>query len=218
MDQAIRIVNTLAEDLLACNVEHVVRVFSQASQTPAKAKALRGLVFLGFPSVESDPRPNWQIPEVRQFIRKLDGEMPHFPYFLTGNPPFGFLRPYIYCLLDVQDDNTLRPQTIEPLVRRLERDIRGFCDLIADNPEPVIEKIMLSLPTQIVRTVPELRRAALIPLLPILEAIVNSPDSSDALKRTAFREAEELMGTTVDSVGSEKLFIEQVRAETLKRD
>jgi hypothetical protein len=215
MDEpAIRIVNTSADDLARCNVEHLVRVFGEISKSPAKAKALRGLVFLGFPSAETNSRPHWQIPEVRQFIRKLDREMPHFIYFLTGDVPFGFLRTYMYCLIDADPDGSIRPQAFQALIRRLERDVRGFCDRIADRPDPVIERIMMNLPAQIVHNAPPLRRAALRSLLPLLEAIVRSPDSSGEIKRPAFREAEELLGTTVSASGSEAAFVAQVREET----
>ena len=215
---AMRIVNTSAEDLKNCNVEHIVRVFGQISQQPGSAKSLRGLVFLGFPSVETDQRPNWFIEDVRCFIRKLDNEMPHFCYFLTSDPPFGFLRTYLYCLLDIDPNGMVNPQSFEPLIRRLEQDIRGFCDRIADRPEPVIEKIMISLPARIVHNVPPLRRAALRSLLPILEAIVRSPDVPDSFKGSAFREAEELLGTNVSACGGEMAFITQVREEAGKED
>lgn len=215
---AIRIVNTSADDLARCNVEHVVRVFGEISQLPGKAKLLRGLVFLRFPSVETDPRPNWLIPEVRQFVRKVDSEMPHFCYFLTGDVPFGFLRAYMFCLLDLKPDGSVQPQAFDPLVRRLEKDVRGFCDRIADRPEPVIDRIMMNLPARIVHNVPPLHRAALRSILPVLEAIVTSPDAAQDVKRPAFREAEELLGTTVLACGSEETFVARVREEAGRTD
>jgi hypothetical protein len=214
----IRIVDTSAHDLAHCNVEHLVRVFGKISQLPGKAKLLRGLVFLGFPSVEDDPRLSWAIPEVRQFVRKLDGEMPHFCYFLTGEVPFGFLRTYMLCLLDINPDGSVQPQAFDPLVRRLEKDVRAFCDTIADRPDPVIERIMMNLPARIVHNVPALRRAALRTLLPVLEAIVKAPDAPDQLKGPAFREAADLLGTTVPACGSEETLVARVREEAGRKD
>lgn len=213
-DPAIRIVNTSADDLQRCNVEHIVRVFGGISQVPGKAKALRGLVFLGFPSVEKDARPNWQIPEVRSFVRTLDAQMPHFCYFLTGNAPFGFLRAYMYCLLDPGPDGAVQSTAFQSLIQRLERDVRAFCDRIADRPETVIQQIMLNLPARTVRQVPELRRAALVALLPLLEAIANAADAPANVKRPAFREAEELLGKSIADCGSEAALIARVRQET----
>lgn len=215
---AIRIVNTSAEDLATCNVEHVVRVFGEIGKLPGKAKALRGLVFLGYPSVETDPRPNWLIPEVRQFIRKLDSEMPHFCYFLTGDAPFGSLRAYMYCLLEVNADGSVQAGAFEALVRRLEKDVRAFCDKIADRPEPVIERIMMSLPARVVHNAPPLRRAALRSLLPVLDAIVAAADAPDQVKGLAFREAEELLGTTVLACGSQEVFLARVREEAARKN
>src|SRR4051812_36869425 len=120
---AIRVVNIPPDDLLRANVEHVVRVFGTISEVPGRAKALQGLVFLGFPSVDDDPRPNWAIPEVRRFIERLDAEMPYFPYFLTGEVPFGCLRVYMYCLVDVSVNGAVQPRGLEVLVRRLELDV-----------------------------------------------------------------------------------------------
>jgi hypothetical protein len=215
---AIRMVNTSAEDLQNCNVEHLVRVFGGVSQQPGKAKLLRGLVFLGFPSAEAQRQPNWRIPEVRAFIRKLDREMPYFSYYLTADAPFGFLRTYMYCLLDPEPDGGIQPQKFQLLVQRLERDVRAFCDRIADRPEPVIEGILTNLPAEIVHNVPELRRASLRTLLPVLEAIVRTPDAGDQVKRPAFREAETLLGTTVAACGSEREFVARVTKEAQARD
>lgn len=214
---AIRMVNTAAEDLAQCNPEHLLRVFGEISEMPGRAKALRGLVALGFPSVDNDPRPNWQIAEVRKFIRKLDSGLPHFCYFLTSDVPFGFLRVYMYCLMDFQPDGGVQPQKIDALLRRLERDVRGFCDRIADRPEPAIERIMMNLPARVVRSAPPLRRAALRSLLPLLEAIVKSPDATDQVRGPAFREGEDLLGTSVSECGSESAFIARVREEAEKR-
>lgn len=215
---AIRVVNTSAEDLARCNVEHVVRVFGEICQVPGKAKQLRGLVFLGFPSVETDPRPNWLIPEVRQFVRKLDSELPHFCYFLAGDAPFGFLRAYMFCLLAVDESNNIQLQAFEELVRRLERDLRSFCDRIADRPKPVIDRIMMSLPARIVHDVPPIRRAALRSLLPVLEALVASPDADGRVKGPAFREAEELLGGAASASGSEETLVARVREEAGRED
>jgi hypothetical protein len=48
-------------------------------------------------------------------------------------------------------------------------------------------------------------------LLPILEAIVRSPDAPDQVTGPAFREAEELLGATVAECGSQANFIDRVR-------
>ena len=125
----------LPEDVVRCNVDHIVRLFGEIGQLPEKAKALRGLVFLGFPSFENDPRPNWLIPEIRQYIQKLDSKIPHFCYFLTSEVPAGFLRAYMYCLLDINLEGSI-PQAIWGLVQRLEKDVRGFCNIIGDLPDP----------------------------------------------------------------------------------
>jgi hypothetical protein len=214
----IRIVDTLPEDLTSCNVEHLVRVFGQISQQPGKAKELRGAVFLGFPSVESDPRPNWLIPEVRQFIRKLDSEMPHFSYFLLADVPLGFLRPYMYCLLDFQPDGNILPTAFMPLIRRLEKDIHVFCDKIADYPDPIIERIMINLPAQILHNSPPLRRSALRSLLPVLEAIVISIDTPNQLKKPVIQEAEALLGITLATCKSDEVFMTKVREEIDRKD
>ncbi len=214
----IRIVNIPSNDLAACNIENLVRVFGGISQQPGKAKALRGLVFLGFPSFENDRRSNWAIPEIRDFIRKLDGTMPHFCYFLTTEVPFGFLRIYMYCLVNTNPDGSIQSQAFQALVTRLERDVRGFCDRIADQPEPIIEKIMMNLPATVVHRVPHLRRAALRSLLPTLSSIVEATDVSPKLKKTAFGEAESLLGTTVAACGTELDFLARLRNEAAKRD
>jgi hypothetical protein len=123
----------------------------------------------------------------------------------------------MYCLLDVNQDGSLQPQAFEALVRRLDKDVRGFCDRIADCPEPVIERIMMNLPARIVHNVPPLRSAALRSLLPLLDAIVTSRDTPDQMKGPAFQEAEELLGVTVTACGSEEILVARAREEAERR-
>ena len=73
---------------------------------------------------------------------------------------------------------------------------------------------MINMPARIVHSMPLLRRAALRSLLPpLLEALVRSSGKSGQLKGAAFREAEELLGTTVAACTSETIFVSRVREE-----
>jgi hypothetical protein len=97
---AVRILEIAPEDLRSCNINHVVELLSIDW---ADDKKLLDLLFLWgkcvltFP-VDDDPRPVTRIPEVRQFIQRLNNALPYFPCYLDFHPDFGMFIMYFSCL------------------------------------------------------------------------------------------------------------------------
>jgi hypothetical protein len=158
---------TSKADLEGCDTQHIVRLFKEVAQVPKDAKAVGGSVFLSFPSCDDDPTPNWQIPIVRSFTQKLDAQLPHFPYFLTGDVLIGQVQQYIRCLVPL---NCTGKEFVE-CVQRKEQDVRRFCRTIADSPERTIEALAFAYPPQILSAVPGLRAKALHSMRPLLQAM-----------------------------------------------
>ncbi len=170
---AIRMCNTSADDLEICNVGHFMRIFGELSKTPRDAKQFRSKVILGFPSYDQDPRPNHQIPAIRRFVRSLDEKLPHFLYFLVGDPTFGHIQFYLLCLLDLggEGESTVSAKSFYALLRRKESDLRRFCDVVADDPDSVVKNLFMALPIPLVREIPGLAQEVLASMRPALQAI-----------------------------------------------
>ena len=178
MDDGIRVLNTSGDDLEACNTRHLVRLFGGISSAPDKAMLLRGKVSLGFPSVESDPRPNWSIPVVRQFVRSLNGQLPHFPYFLIDDRSAGQIMFYLLCLVDVHPGpdgaQSFAADRLLQIAQGTVASIYEFCRRIQDDGDIATEALLLNLPVEILTKQPELARKALGRMRPTLEAVRQS--------------------------------------------
>lgn len=170
----IRGVVTAAEDLESCNVEHIVRVFSEIAQTPKNAKSVRGTVVLEFPSYDDDARPNYAVPAICRFIRALDTKLPYFLYYIVTSPALSHMQFYLYCLVDSEDENKLMvaPKVLFDLIQRKNKDIRQFCYQIADQPDSVLEALMMNLPTALMTDEPRLTERTLRSMQDDLEGIV----------------------------------------------
>ncbi|MBI3477345.1 MAG: hypothetical protein HY010_16555 [Acidobacteria bacterium] len=73
---AFRMLDVPGNDIRKANVSNLVRIFRRVAQQPEDAKQLRGESFISFKSYDTDPRPNWAIPQVRSFIQTLDKSLP----------------------------------------------------------------------------------------------------------------------------------------------
>lgn len=77
-----------------------MRLFRVDQKDLSVTAGLRGRFILNFPSADGDPRPVWQIPEVRAFARALFEALPHFPYYLNLRPELGSFMLFFGCLAD----------------------------------------------------------------------------------------------------------------------
>lgn len=208
----IRIVETLPEDLEAGNTQHVVRVFGQISQRPGDARQLRGRVFLGFPSYDDDPRPNWRIPAIRTFVRRLHDQLPHFPYFLIPDVALEAPLVYMLCLVDVREDGAFVPAALIQTVERVEGDVREFCDRIADDPESVVNGLYLTLPAQLLVHAPALRTRALTALARSFPLFLSAGPEASPLRSVVIARAEGLSGISRSDHPDDASFFSAVEA------
>lgn len=87
-------------DLARGDIYNFLRIFRVDETTDPQVMAgLRGRCLLMFP-VDQDPRPVWEIPEVRTFVGRLFEAMPYFPYFLDLTPESGSFMLFFGCLAD----------------------------------------------------------------------------------------------------------------------
>lgn len=95
-----------AGDLERGDIYNVQRLCRVNPADPTKdltgVSALRGRCLLAFPSLDKDPRPVWQVPEARTFVRKLFEAMPYFPYYLNLMPESGSFMLFFGCLADLK--------------------------------------------------------------------------------------------------------------------
>lgn len=88
--------------LEACDVSHLVKLFFK-DLTRVEAKKLCGRVILTFPKYDNDMRPNCTIPEIRDFMCRLDKKGSGFPYFYVDDKSQGIHLQHLACLSPVKD-------------------------------------------------------------------------------------------------------------------
>jgi imidazolonepropionase-like amidohydrolase len=69
---------------------------------------------------------------------------------------------YMFCALDITDDGTFAPEELVKLLSWMERDLRAFCDQIADQVDPVLQDLYLNLPITFLKMDPHMNAAALL--------------------------------------------------------
>ena len=213
--QDLRLLETSAEDLEACRTDNLVRIFHEISAVPKYAKELRGRVFLAFPSYDDDPRPNWQIPSIRRFVRDLQSRLPHFAYFLLPDVAVGHITMYLLCLVDVGDDGSIRPDNVGKVVSAIVTALEGFCESIADRSDMVVRSLFLNLPRPLLLQIPELRRAALQSMKPALRAlaVTSAEDDGSEFRAALLRDACELAGIDAHAYGSDEELLAHLLAQ-----
>lgn len=212
---ALRLLETSPEDLEACKTENLVRIFREVSAVPKHAKELRGRIFLAFPSYDDDPRPNWQIPSVRLFVRDLQRRLPHFAYFLVPDVAVGHVTMYLLCLVDVGDDASIRPDNVGMVLSDIVTALEGFCESIADRSDAVVRSLYLNLPRPILLQIPELRREALQSMAPTLKALAAGPGEEEGseFRAALLRDACELAGVDARAYGSDEELLAHLLAK-----
>jgi hypothetical protein len=173
---AVRVIEFSKEDIEACNTEHFVQMFTEISQIPQKAKMLRGKVVLGFSVYDNDPRPNYAIPEIREFVQSIHKALPHFPYFVAPDPSLQQILIYLLCLIPIDVAGGKFTYSSHDLMHAVDNktiEIGRFCEKIADNINHAVEGLILNLPPQFLKQYPIVATKALRDMRPILQALLD---------------------------------------------
>jgi hypothetical protein len=197
-------------DLLKANVEPLISLLGPILSEPGKAKDHRDRLVLDLSFYDDDSRPNWAIPEIRDYVRALQGRIPHFPYFLSSNPAGGLFEFYLLCLLEPDHNGAVQSRQAADVLRGITDAVRAFCNRIADNADARLSQLICGLPTGML-VEDSLRIAALRSLLPTLELLVDKPEDPLGFRSQIFRKAERLLGKSVADCGSEKAFLQEIR-------
>jgi hypothetical protein len=170
---AIRMLEVSGEDIRRTNVSNFVRLFGDIARQPEAAKQLRGKIVLGFRSYDSDPRPNWAVPEIRNFVQALDKAVQYFPYFLVGDPAVEHILFYFLCLVPFGDMKSRLYSAADLLtvVARKAKDVTRFCEEIEDDPERATDPFLLNLPAEVVKDFPDIADKILDAMSPALRAL-----------------------------------------------
>lgn len=222
---AIRFLEVQHDDIQQANVSTFVRIFSDIAQRSDDAKQLRGKCVIVLPSYDSDPRANWAIPEIRKFIQALDREMPHFAYFLFGDPTAEHLFFYLLCLVPIRDEATgpsyLTMDLVSAAVERAEHVAR-FCQQIDDDVDRATTPIMLNLPVEVVKDVPTVASRVLEAMGPTLAAFERNADprlstpDGQAFVASLLARASTLCGIDPKQYASQELLIRELSARANK--
>jgi hypothetical protein len=153
----IRAIDISADDLRSENVTHFVRLFSPVTLKPSAAKELRGTLVLVSESLDSDARPNWQIPEWRRYLLKLFNELPHFSYFLLHAE-----QTFLGVVLAVMPPEktavsggelSFDPAAMTESLTTLLEPVVAYSEEIYDDKEIVIGSLLQSFPAEVAAAV-----------------------------------------------------------------
>lgn len=115
------LVRVTERELAECDPYVLVRKLSVDRRPPGEKHSLkehRGKYLLTFPSLDTDPRPVWEIPPARAYVRKLFDQLPYLPYYLNPIPEFGSRHLLFSCLADPE---AMSPGTEEDLASEAYR-------------------------------------------------------------------------------------------------
>jgi hypothetical protein len=147
-----RIIRALVEsdaDLDAGDASETIELFHKVVTVPKHAKALRGCIVFQFGRFDSDPRPNFVIPEVRRYTQLIDEAHPYFCYFLPE--PKEMTQVYSWLMSLASPVEPIAPNAtgvkvnageyVDMIAERITA-VRTLCNRIFDEPS-VTEKAIL---------------------------------------------------------------------------
>jgi hypothetical protein len=145
----------IAPEYLDRNDIRCLNVFRELYSETQGAKKLRGTIALGFTKYDNQNVVWAALPDVRSFIRKLDGKYPYIPYFLMPEPEVKQLAWYLQCLLPnpmYLSGNNNYQMEVDPkdffwlVYKKIETLIR-FSSHVNDDYESVIKSFINGLPS-----------------------------------------------------------------------
>ena len=87
------------DDVEAGDVSKAVAIFNSFSKNCRTAMRVIGCVEFSVSGYDDDPRPLWQIPEVRRFFKRLRHDVPHVLFFLCPERKAANLWALLCCKL-----------------------------------------------------------------------------------------------------------------------
>jgi len=199
MAEDIRVLSVAGNDLTTGTAHHLAKLLNEISRTPAKAKESRGRFILEFPDAESDRRPNYVVPEIREFVAILDRGCRHACYFLNGDPSLSHIHFFLLCLIKIEENaGSWQYDSNDFLKAAQERAVlvAEFCRQIGDDEELGTDGILLNLPPEIIADQPQLSARVLQLMRPALEALKRDfsdlslrPDGREVIQHTLRRAA-----------------------------
>ena len=136
------------EDVEGGRIEGALSVLRSMMSSPGCAASFKEDVDVTFWGYDDDPRPLWEIEEVRTFVARLDQEFPFWLFFLYK---FGLgIQSILLCLLppfvpDEDKSRTLKPKIYEILTTRWFPAMYRVCEYAggsADDIERLSERTM----------------------------------------------------------------------------
>lgn len=170
----VRILAVEGQELNADTAAHLAKLFNGIADDPAKAKQACSSFVLQFPDFESDRRPIYTIPEVRDFIHTLDRDCPYAAYFLHGDPSMSHIQFYLLCLVDLQKNEKGWLYDVRDLVAlaiHRYNAIAALCRRIGEDENRGTDGLLMNLPAEALAGNPEVANKALRAMKPVLEAL-----------------------------------------------
>ena len=105
------------EEVLAEDVAPALNTLKTLTSSPAMARKYRENVDLSFAGYDSHSSEVFEIPEIRNYVQKLDGQFPFWLYFLSKK--YSGLQALILCFLPPVNDEAKKriyPEMVNDLL------------------------------------------------------------------------------------------------------
>lgn len=130
----------------------VLSLLKGLTSSPEMARANRQGVHILFGGYDEDPRPLWQIPDVRQYISSLNDQFPYWLFFMSYIlPNFASI---VLCLIPLNSTQEERKSFIqEQLLRRwlvALHEMSQYATITESETKEILERAMRYLVEEVV--------------------------------------------------------------------
>lgn len=130
------------------------RMLSEIERNPTFVREVQGSLILTFPDYE-EAEVVFLVPEVRRYLQKIHSKIGHLWYYLEPTRDLGNMLIFLACHATVDQIQVLNNQVgvrvDDNLLRTLTNRIaltKRFAERMADDPKPVIAKILAPLESE----------------------------------------------------------------------
>jgi hypothetical protein len=149
-DPGLRIIEIEGEEVENGDISNFARMFHDLERQSARVILLQGRVAFEFSSYAKDTRPDFLIPAISVFLRKIDAEFPHFLYYIVPESEFSQAMIYTMSLLPAEDFEIIPGSWIyhgkgevfcELLAIRL-RAVAQFSSRVGSNGDTIVSALL----------------------------------------------------------------------------
>ena len=173
MPSPIKMIEFTGENVSAPTGSHFGKLLTEISARPDVA-AQAGQFVLAFSDYGAPGTPPFAAPRVRELCRALDAGCPHATFFLTPDPAYASIQVYLLALTPVRQVGTNWGYDLKDYLATTQehtRRVSAFARKIGVDVDTATEGLLLNLPPEVLKNLPDVRDKILGTLAPLLRSL-----------------------------------------------